>query len=568
MGEHTHKEDRADVTPAPHRKQEKSGDNAKCNVDRTLERRAALDPSVPITVDRERLSFASVVGRPTTSLAITVSNRGHVPLLAESRIEACGGESQFELVVDSDFIQPHTDDGRETSKELSVRYSPKRAGTHAAIWVITTDKGGEQRVELHGTASVLEQAKTEQTLGTPIPELAPEDKLASAREKRGELAAALDSLSHLGAYFDGAAPANDAARAQGGERMINAVRQLNVDVLSWLTAEGIHAMKTSRSDESGAGGIVEIFLMKGVEHSLEHFLDLGGPALASVMLALELGGAIKEAASQNSEAHEALEKYSETMQAALAISSDAQDVATSAILHRYGSTFAAYGAKREHVHEIASVQAMGAIADIQHAPGDPANASYFYDKAREVVSEFRAAAQGWGAATGEVVRAAAITERAAREGFQLLLQRYLAFRIERAKEEQRPKVKEILGIPVDEAFPGLAELDTVTVEGGIDFAEPANIQLNSYRFGGYSDMSDAMRMFTGTKVIENLEMPVQIHLFSAQGGSITIHRVFGALPKMEAEGEAARYLKNIGDERLWRSIRGVTLSTNVIKVAG
>lgn len=210
---------------------------------------------------------------------------------------------------------------------------------------------------------------------------------------------------------------------------------------------------------------------------------------------------------------------------------------------------------------------MDAIDDIQHlkdAAARGVDTTHFYDKAREVVSRFRAAMQAWGAATGQMEVSAGVAETATTKGYGEMLDRYIEFRMERALEEARPDPGD-LQWPEQIWNPG-HELDTIVVDGGISFLEPVNIQFNSFRFGGYNEMSDEVHRFAGTKVISDIKhQRVEIRLFVAEGGTITL-RQHDDERSVTTDGGAGAYVNRIGEERLWAAIRETTLGPKVFKV--
>lgn len=350
--------------------------------------------------------------------------------------------------------------------------------------------------------------------------------------------------------------------------MTAAVKDLNRRVTTWLQKEGVDTAKRGRDDESGAGEIVHAFLTKGLEGGLEHFLEFGGTPLAATMFALELGGAISGAADGNYEAHESLDRYTEVTTRALDLGVEAQDTATSALMHRYGGVLSRYASTRSDVHNIAGEQAMEVMADLQHVNAQSGDEAYFYEKARTVVDRFRAASVAWGAATGAMERAAIAAEKAVNKGYSSLLQRYLEFRMERAREEKMPKMRQVMGIPIEKAFPRLGEeLDQVVVEGGITFSEPANVQFNSFRFGAYDRMSEEMYSYAGSQVIRDIEFAVEVRLFVAEGGRIVVRKAKGPHGyTVEADADAKVYLAKVGEHRLWEVIAGATLTPKVLRV--
>jgi hypothetical protein len=538
--------------------------NGACTVDETLKRRAktSVVSPVPFVVDKDRLDFAGVVGRSSAGLELTVTNREQITLVVDARID---GDPSFELDNRFDIVKPQLAGG--APMEVVVRYVPKSVGAHHAALVITSDSGGEQRVQLHGSASALQESAkrpgAEEAIDG-IPDLPEMKKPPSAAERRRDVAAAMDSLSRLGPEFNALAPTNDAAKTKSTARMINAVKQLNANVMRWLHGEGVHEMQSSHGVHSGADGIIEAFLMKGLEQGFEEFLHLGGLPLAAVMFAIELGSAVKEGANQTAEGHEADAKYQEVMNSALDFGLEAQDTATSAVMHRYGRTIAAYAAARAEVRELAGPEAMGVIADLQHlgSKAEAASSEYFYEKAHAVLERFHRAMTAWGAATGQMEHSAYLAEQAMQTGMNNLLDRYLAFRM----EYEREKVpKEFAGIPIPQTPEMREEFETVVVDGGISFADPVNIQFNDFRFGQYQDMSPMMREFGGNKTINDIDGTLEIRLFAAEGGTVTMRQIHGR-PHVEATGEAHAYVEQIGEDRLWAAITDKTISPKVIKV--
>lgn len=309
--------------------------------------------------------------------------------------------------------------------------------------------------------------------------------------------------------------------------------------------------------------------MKGAELGLEHFFELGGAPLAAVMFALELGDIARETAGERGEQREQLKAYTETMDHAFELGSKTMDVATSAVMHRFGGVIAEYAGSRAEVRDIAGAQAMDVIGDIQYvkdAAARGADTTHFYDKAREVVSRFRAAMQAWGAATGQMEVSAGMAETATTHGYEAMLDRYIDFRMERALEEARPEPG-IGGVRLPEQLwnPD-GELDTIVVDGGISFMEPVNIQFNSFRFGGYKEMSDEVRSYAAQMAIGDIEQPVELRLYVAEGGIITLHQ-HKQDRRLSVDGGAEAYVRRLGEERLWAAIRGTTIGPKVIKVA-
>lgn len=562
MGERTEKTEQCNKADPEH-PMTSAVATAACSIEDTLKRRAAGPPvsPVPFVVDKDRLDFAGVVGRSSIGLSVTATNRERIKLVIDGRIEG-GSEFEIEPATKFDIVNPQEDGG---SMEVVVRYVPKSAGEHRAVLVISSDSGGEKRVQLHGTASALPESHNPAVSDGPlegIPELPDTKNPASPREQRHDLASAIDSLSSLGPRFNELAPMNDAAKAKSTTRMINAVKQLNANVMRWLQSEGVHEMHSSHGVHSGADGIIDAFLMKGLEHGLEEYLEMGGPLLASVMFAIELGSAIKEGANQTAEDREADAKYQEVMGKALDLGVEAQDTATSAVMHRYGHTIAAYAGSRAEIRELAGPEAMGLIADLQHIGSSPgAGSEYFYAKAQAVIDRFGRAMTAWGAATGQMEHAAVIAEGAMTSGMSKLLDRYLAFRMENEREELP---KEVAGISIPVTSEMQEELETVVVDGGISFAEPVNIQFNSFRFGEYRDMSPKMREFGGAKQLKELER-VEVRLFAAEGGTVTLRQSKEG-NDVEATGAAADRVDAIGKDRLWAAIEDETISPKVIKV--
>jgi hypothetical protein len=532
-------------------------------LDRTLGRGVDQHPAVPFVVDKDHLSFAAVVGRPSVALGVTVTNRDSARRPIDARLE--GAASEFHLESTFEVLHPASEEDGRGSVEIPVRYTPTVAGVHDATLVLTSD-GYETRVALRGAASELSHdAVRGHDAAEPLLPLPAPKEPSTAGEQQGQLDAALDSLSRAAEQFNAAAPPNDATRDKASHRMLAAIQGLQKRVLRWLQSEGMHAMATSHQPGTGAEGVIKAFLMKGLEHGLEHFLELGGPPLAAVMFAIELGDVARETVAERGEHAEAIARYAETMNTAFSLGCGAQDAATSAILHRYGGVLAAYAGARAEVREIAGPQAMAAIADIQHvrhAVG--ADTAYFYDKAREVVSRFHAAMLDWGAATGQLEVTAGRIETIASKGYDELLNQYAQFRMERAREQALP-MKEVAGIPlaglpdVEEAF------ETVRVEGGISFADPVNIQFNRFRFGGYADMSDEMRRALGQTVISESKRPVEVHLIAAEGGEVVL-RKHGSHKSVRTHGNAAAYVRTIGEDRLWAALENATLGPKVIKV--
>jgi hypothetical protein len=563
MGERIEKEGQCKAVD-PERPMTSAFESAVCTVDDTLKRRAkpVVSP-VPFVVDKDRLDFAGVVGRSSIGLTVAATNRERFKLIVDARIE---GDAAFEIEpkTKTNFVDPQDDGG---ATEVVVRYVPKSAGEHRAVLVVSSDPGGEQRVQLHGSASVLpaekERGQVDENL-EGVPTLPDVKKAVPSADHRRDLPAAMDALSRLGPRFNSLAPMNDAANAKAKARMIKAVSQLNKSVMHWLTGEGVQQMKSSHGVHSGADGVIEAFLMKGIEFGLEEFLEMGGPLLASVMFAIELGSAINDGSNERAEDREADAKYQEVMGSALDLGVQAQDTATSAVMHRYGQTIAAYAATRAEIHDLAGPEAMGLIADLQNiGPGANAGSEYFYEKAQAVLDRFHHAMTAWGAATGQMEHAAVLAEGATTNGMSQLLDRYLAFRME-YEREQMPK--QFGGIAIPETPELRKNFETVVVDGGISFAEPANIQFNDFRFGEYSNMSPAMREFGGSKVVGAFEGNLEIRLFAAEGGTVTF-RLAGTDRKVDATEEARAYVKEIGDARLWAAIEDKTISPKVIKVA-
>ena len=563
MGDRKHQDD-ACYTHAPRAQQsDHSAALTDCSADHVLGKPAVDSAHNLFTVDQRSLSFATAVGHQTVFLDLRVANRSQVALVVKAHIEGPAA-ADFDLQQADDIVQPHSDEGLDNGKDFSVRYTPKSAGHHEATLVLTSDGGGEERVQLAGTA-VVSHAPAEaagQISEVTLPE---HSSRAHGQDERG---VALERLSVLAERYQAVVTANDAKRDAAEKRMIAAVRDLNRRVLTWLQKEGVHLMKESREDESGAGEIVKAFLTKGLEAGLEHFLELGGLPLAATMFALELGGGIKSAADANNEAREAADRYAEVTSVASELGVQAQDVATSALMHRYGAVLSQYSAKRAEAHAIAGSEAMEAIGDLQHVDPRSPEEPYFYEKARSITDRFRAAADGWGAAIGNMEHAASVAEHAVATGYSALLQRYLMFRMERAREENMPKLRALAGIPIEKVRPDLEDLEEVIVDGGISFADPPNIQLNSFRFGAYENMSDEMRTFASSQMIRQLdEVPVEIRLFAAEGGRVVIRKPRQSTRySIEAEAEAKAYVGRIGEERLWQTVAGATLMPKVLRI--
>jgi hypothetical protein len=538
-------------------------------LDSVLQRRAERShPAVPFVIDKDHLAFAGIVGRSSVGIPVTVSNRDNVRLRVDARLEGAGSEFLLESTLE--FIHPQSEqDGRATA-QFPVRFTPTSPGSHEAVLVLVSDAGGETRVTLHGTATALEHASPKldsAELANPLMPLSPVEEKGTPRQQRAHLDEALESLSRMAEQFNADRPSHDAAKDKASERMIAAVQHLNARVLRWLQSEGIHAMASSQDSPSGAAGLIKAFLMKGAELGLEHFFELGGAPLAAVMFALELGDLVRETAGERGEQREQVKAYTETMDHAFELGSKTQDVATSAVMHRFGGVIADYAGSRAEVRDIAGTQAMDVIADIQQmkdAAARGADTAYFYDKAREVVSRFRAAMQAWGAATGQMEVSAAVAETATTKGYDAMLDRYIEFRMQRALEEARP-APGALQFP-EQIWNPDHELDTIVVDGGISFAEPVNIQLNSFRFGGYKDMSDEVRSHAAQMAIAEIEQPVELRLYVAEGGIITLHQ-HKQERRLSANGGAEAYVRRLGEERLWAAIHGTTIGPKVIKVA-
>lgn len=193
MGEHKHDQEPC-TAPAtkPNHDNMHSAAAANCSIDRVLNKPKG-ERAAPFTLDQSSLSFAAAVGHPSVYLAVRVSNTSHTPLRVDATIEAAEGANNFELETSGDFVQAHTDDGIESARDFSVRFSPKAAGRHEAVLVLRSDVGGEQRVRLVGTAfAAVGKLEAGAEPQSPLPEHSPD-----ARAK-DEPRAALDGLATLG----------------------------------------------------------------------------------------------------------------------------------------------------------------------------------------------------------------------------------------------------------------------------------------------------------------------------------------------------------------------------------